>query len=100
MSFLTIRRVPDMAGIALGKSSDANETRAWRKLELATIQNNMRDPFKVTPKSSDLVLTVLFDHVRMDRADGTHMLGKDCMGLRFRVYSGLTTRRATKATGR
>jgi hypothetical protein len=80
MSSLTIRRVPDMIGIALGKSSDANERRAARKLELAAMQNDMRDPFEVTPKSSDLVLTVLFDHVRMDSADGTHMLGKDSMG--------------------
>jgi hypothetical protein len=33
-----------------------------------------------TKTSSDLVLTILFNHVKMDSTDGSHLLGKESMG--------------------
>jgi hypothetical protein len=40
----------------------------------------MMDPLEVTPCSSDMLLTILFNHVKMDSTDGTGNLGKDSMG--------------------
>jgi hypothetical protein len=75
-----IRRPADMFNVATGRSSDANERRAVKILESMAIQNGLRDPVEVTPKSSDLVLTILFNHVKMDSTDGSRLLGKDYMG--------------------
>ena len=74
-----IRSVPDMLGIALGKSSLINEKRAAKKLELAARANGMCDPVEVTSKSSELVLTILYNHVNMGSADGSRILSKDSM---------------------
>jgi hypothetical protein len=80
MASAGIRRPADMFSVATGRSSDANERRAAKILEIVAIQNGMKDPKEVTSKSSDLVLTILFDHVRMDSTDGSRILGKDSMG--------------------
>jgi hypothetical protein len=69
-----------MFNVATGRSSDANERRAVKILESKVIQNGLCDPIEVTQKSSDLVLTKLFNHVKMYSTDGSHPLGKDSMG--------------------
>jgi hypothetical protein len=79
MASSTIRSVPDMLGVALGKSSLINERRAAKKLEFAATENGMLDPVVVTSKSSELVLTILYNHVNMGIADGNRMLSKDSM---------------------
>jgi hypothetical protein len=74
-----IRRPASMFKVALGRTSDANERRAVKILETMAIQNGMRDPVEITPKWSDLVLTILFNHVKMDSTDDSRILGKYSM---------------------
>jgi hypothetical protein len=68
-----------MLGVAQGKLSLINERRVAKKLEFAATENGMLDPVVVTPKSSELVLTILHNHVNMGIADGNRMLSKDSM---------------------
>jgi hypothetical protein len=75
-----ILRPADMFSVATGRSSNANERRAAKILEAAANQNGMTDPREVTPRSSDMLLTILFNHVKMGSTDGTRILGKDSMG--------------------
>jgi hypothetical protein len=75
----TIRSVPEMLYVALGKSSLINERRAAKTLEVAATENGMLDPVAVTSKSSELVLNILYNHVTMGTADGSRMLSKDSM---------------------
>jgi hypothetical protein len=81
MASAGIHRPANMLSVATGRSSDANERRAAKILEFVTIQNCMNDPSEVMSKSSDLVLTILFNHVKMDSTDGSRILGKDSTAL-------------------
>jgi hypothetical protein len=85
MASAGIRRPADMFSVATGRSSDANERRVAKIMEVVAIQNVMNDLSEVTSKSSDLVLTILFNNVKIDSTDGSRILGKDSMSALIQV---------------
>jgi hypothetical protein len=109
MASSTIRSVPYMLGFAPGKSSLINERRAAKTFKFAATENGVLDHVVVTSKSSELVLTILYNHVNMGIADGNRMLSKDSMSAMIqglqRVYDkaghegNWTVQSEGKATG-
>jgi hypothetical protein len=80
MASTGILRPADVFSVATRRSSSANERRAAKILEAAANQTGMVSPFEVTPRPSNMLLIILFNHVKMDSTDGTQILGNDFMG--------------------